>query len=543
MRDKNLKQILRAAQETDNHDIDVPDASERIKRLAQMYALGKDGMRIKEKKLTGRRKRLIFIAAVTAAILIIGGLTTFLVVFQNGRLRNLSNLYIKDFKSAVALGVGGLPKAGKSNTVYADDGQADKKDALISVDDLGQVREVVFTNPDTEKEIKADGNLSGFYSGKNFSFVEFTTENTYNRIKSKFMVYKRYNIRYITRSYCIDNKTGKVYSLRELGDIIKEKYYGKVENENFAAVTVNLLPEFLCAETENSTFCEIIYERWSMAPGEGPYAYRGIYKFSVLDGKLETKEIINSDLTDYTTGNTSLNGYDWKIAADRFENFYIFSSAGYEDNNGKWTFGTADYLIKTEGVPKLVMLNKEVFLAANNIMYTRDGTQFMNEDGQLAPSEFEPGIYYNFRYDDLIRKEGNVEYYWRGRNYYYNLPGSERSDKIDKLTWISGTEFKVEEIKLEEMTDKFVIMPDAGKIYFLKGIELFAIDITSGEKETISSAQYIFKNIWSNNMGEVMFSGTNSSLQQVTGKILVTGEFTVDIKEVDSVVIYIKPLN
>jgi len=81
-----------------------------------------------------------------------------------------------------------------------------------------------------------------------------------------------------------------------------------------------------------------------------------------------------------------------------------------------------------------------------------------------------------------------------------------------------------------------------GNIYFLDNNEIYYISIETGGKAILSTS-YIFYNIWSDNMGNVSFSGVGSTLNDVVGSINSNNEVTTNVFDNGYQVIYVSPIN
>jgi len=118
------------------------------------------------------------------------------------------------------------------------------------------------------------------------------------------------------------------------------------------------------------------------------------------------------------------------------------------------------------------------------------------------------------------------------------------SNKLFKVETINETQFSITEITLEDYESgsfaKLVVAND--NIYFLDNNEIYYISIETGEKTSMSTS-YIFYNIWSDNMGNVLFSGVDSTLNDVEGSINSNNEVTLDVFDNGYQVIYVSPIN
>ena len=473
-------------------------------------------------------KQRVVALSVACSLLVIAIITPLLIIFLGG-MENYDKLIIKNFEQYDKIGVGvettsasGMGGLGfvSLGTTYASSGN--KKYKLVGQKENGEIEQLILKDMKTDKQTTPKLFLSGLWSGENFTIVEYRKNSNYGyfRTDGDFALYED------TAFYLIDNNTGKFYSLNDFfrfkvgGDVMTGgETSGKEWSEsNNTLIVLGVLKKDLSAS--NHTRQDSLFE------------------LKIVENELKLEKLIS--VKDY-----NFNDY----VVDRYSNIYI-GGTFKENGGGKTSMFDGNYYDNyTNGIkilPSAVLvankdyqietISENLVLSENKIVYTADGQYCYNENGEKVANDFADFNHFYFE-DSLIQKNGNTEFYYvnkwdqEGQLYYC----------IDKLVWTSDTEFTVEEIKIDDYADKYVFTND--RIYFLKNEEVFSISIYDGSKESLVS-DYLFNDIQTNNLGEVLFTAINKSDRQVVnGKINKDGEIEINFKKIKYDVLYIKPLN
>ena len=246
-----------------------------------------------------------------------------------------------------------------------------------------------------------------------------------------------------------------------------------------------------------------------------------ICKFTVVDGQLEVKELIDE---------SKVTVFNNTFISDRYGNLY--SVKGY-------MFSTAGKL-STFG---------EFEIAQNGIVYC--GDQWVNAEGELEEATFIPTDMTTVSYlteqrslsfcyrgnESLVYQEGNTYYYRDSTNSSYNMG----YDKIYKYTFKNDIEYTLEVISMQKYkANKGVIIGE--RIYFLDETEIYYINIKDGQYTSLVS-EYFFNKLWTDNQGGVLFEGVDEYLNDVTGEIAPDGTTTIGITPKNYEIYYISPIN
>lgn len=426
---------------------------------------------------------------------------------QNLSAYNFDNSQITNFEDYKAIGSGSLGgvdiATGASVSIQSNGNHYGHR--LIGVKHNGHVEEIKIKKDKHEKEEPIELYVSCIYSLNNFTVVNFkNSKNTETRI---WMNKQEDNGVVMPIIVLIDNNTGKLYSLEKL---VKEKHwiYYLYINDFFDVYPDSNVD--LC-ESENSFFFKL------EANHVGKY-----YKATVVDGKLEVKEIIDmSNFVDFEN-----------LIVDKYGNVFLGQRSGQLTEETSTFY--ASYYVTTGGEMK--QLNVSVNRALNGIVYTSDKTKQFNAQGELIDNSFENCDFYQKR-ANLIKRVGNIEYYFGTRQdpYYYS-----KKDTIYKVTWKNDVEFDVEENVLTDFEEDYVVTAD--KIFFRNETKIYSVDIVTGQKEDLTS-EYFFTSIETDNLGNVSFVGLDSSMQNVTGLIRNDGTVETSVTASEYKVYYIKALN
>lgn len=325
-------------------------------------------------------------------------------------------------------------------------------------------------------------------------------------------------------NFLMDTRSGKLFDISELG--ISAAHYGCFSFSE-GAIFVGLTEEI------------------------APFEYKEyLCKFSVVGGMLEVKKIMERN-----DGGDVFSFY----TADKYGNLYSLRS------------NQQNYIYTKYGV--LEKLDHNIFIAANGIAYQVEWseddsdykfTKWINSYGETENAEFVPESLYNIldsngiiftRCFDEKGKLRTVNEY----SYGYMITGDNRpylyseenvfycfqSGQIVKYEFIDDVRYEVEFIDLEKCEsynggDNTVYAGE--RVYFLNSEEVYYINMKDGSAHTLSSG-YIFKKIYSDNQGGIIFEGLDERLNTVTGMIGADDSVTVGITPREYEIFYIASLN
>lgn len=476
-------------------------------------------------------KQRVVALSVACSLLVIAIITPLLIVFL-GNMESYDKLVIKDFdqydkigvgvESTTSTGMSGLGFVSLGNT-YASSGN--KKHTLIGQKKNGDIEQLILKDMKTDKETTPKLALTTMWSGENFTIVNYIIGNSSGYFSTGNYFYTEYN----SRIYLIDNNTGKFYSLNDF----KQFDVGLSVGYGYESASISSQ----VSESQNSL---IVFGNLKTEEYADFYLNNSsLFELKITDGELQIKKLLSRK--DY-----NFNEY----VVDRYSNIYIGGRLDDGGSRESSMFDGNNYNNYTKGIkflPSAVLvankdyqietISENLVLSENKIVYTVDGSYYYNENGEKVTNDF-AGFKHFYSNKSLIQKNENTEY------YYMNTYDGEHGNYIyciEKLVWLDDIRFTVEKIDIEDYTYKYVFAND--KIYFLKNEEVFSIDIYDGTKESLVS-DYLFNDIQTNNLGEVLFTAINKSDRQaVNGKINKLGQIEINFQKIKYDVLYIKPLN
>lgn len=458
---------------------------------------------VKPKKKVEKWK--IVTAIVCTAIVVFGAILGIILGVKNSNTFDIDKMYIANFSKYQAIGMGYIePTQNNASAstikVASASSSSNNKKYLIGQTESGEIEKILFTK---EKNGKGHYDIGGKIHLKNIkAFNNFTLLN-YGNYESGNMDYFYQNKYNGDKLYLVDNKTGKIFDLKSLGEFVQI---------NFS----NLIYDIDGIESEDSLYLKI---------------ETSIYRIKVENENLKIEQVV--DLKD-------LAG-----TQDEYE-FYLYNVGYFVDKNNNLFIESKSVLINeiydsgivvSKAYPiRFRITNGYIFsensdryyLSINGLVYNYDNNKYFNEEGNLV-SKTDNNKILNLKSENLIKREENIEYYY----------GSSHIGRIFKVTWQNKIEFTYDIISIDSAT-KFVTTKDY--IYFCEDNKIFSVEIATGQRKDLVS-DYIFSEIETDNLGHVIFKGKASNMDNITGIILNDG--TIDISQTRSkyVVYYIRPLN
>ncbi len=442
-------------------------------------------------------EKKIKIISISLAICVVVATAVILAVCLHPK-QNYDKLVVKNFDSYTQICAGYVNESLSSkstNTMSLSTVSAASNNKsvskLIGLKEDGTYEPITFVNKNN-KDVKQSLYLWGFQTYNNFTFLRFGTVSTDN-ISSTYDNCSG-------DGYILSNKTGKIY--KDTKDIIAMR------------------PQ----ESVNAVYAQPRYQR-------------KIIKIYEQNEQLIIEEVFNMD------------------DLDAFSSFFV-------DRYGNIFSENKRYIIKTnKTIEQLNVDRSKMYRGMNEIIYC--GDKWFNENGELVDASFVPSNRINFNPNTrinaneeshLLKRSGNAYYYYDNDDRYYvkaipdenDITGFTQQfvgDRIFKVTFTDEIQYTIEEIPLEsyvKKTERYVFAND--KLYFITSTEIYYLDIETGKKTTISS-NYLFNEMWSDNMGNVCFSALDNNMNKINGVINPDDSTSVTVTPSKYEIIYITPLN
>ncbi len=441
--------------------------------------------------LSSKKKPALWkvVTAIACVLVVVAGAITGLVIGLINSGYNIDKMYIANFNSYKAIGAGYINSTGKTasasglSVAYAASSNDGGEKYLMGQKEDGSFEKIAFSKTQNGKpEKQQQGYITNILSFNRFTFLEW------NRIKN-------------------EKSEGEWYkSFRnDYNDTSKDAYKTFIlDNKTGKIFDLKSVQIYRFDFEPNGEYGMGKYEGGNCVYFDfHPYFEdKAIYKVSVENGDLKIEKVIS---------NKEIQFYDF--FSDKYGNLFV----------------NENYYISNRNV---MNLSKTVFKSLNGVVYSEDGMK-VNENGEFVDTSFVDSLY--LEREDMIKKVGNVEYYYSNKPY--------KKENIYKITWRNEEEFSCEVIPVEAYTEEYVTTDD--KIYFLKEENIFAVEIETGKKiEQEIGAGYIFYNISTDNLGNVLFDGMKKQgMVKVKGIIYNNGQIDISLSKVKYVVYYIKPLN
>lgn len=449
----------------------------------------------------------------------------------------LENVAIDNFSAYASLAAG-VTNAGVSTKSYPANAafaaeESNGEGVLLGVKEDGTLEQVTLTQEG--KRLTQQLYLDAFLGGNIFSAASYT-----RYASSSLMPINR-----AEGTLClIDSKTGKYYPLpNDLG--------------NYASLFLGLHVKEPSLDQDyqtNAAFYEygnaILFAARTSEGDDGFYTY---YSAEVVNGELKIEERIKS---------SSLPGNDFCFA-DRYGNMY-FTDEIRQNFEPRLKRDITDYpitaILTAAGTLKRPENKPAMFLSLNGVVYLSDLSRSVDAQGNLVENSLLTcGL--TMHPSALLFTEGNVSYYFDSTRYerdeeWIPVPGQINLThiySIYKVTRSNDIEFTYEKIPFLESPDplnddsgvfKYQYAAAGGKFFYLQNNAVVEVEPDTGE----SSARtfdfvFQFNTIEGDALGNIYYTGTNSSAKQVTGILFPDGSYTENVSEVPFRVSYIQPLN
>lgn len=385
-----------------------------------------------------------------------------------------------------------------------------------------------------ENDITTKYGLSCIQQAGEYIFLTYTKNYPYEWISNIFSS----DCNSEQYSFLLDTGTGKLFDISE---------YQFCALDGFGGGMVN-----------GALYCRMWTEGWTSSY---------LCRVSIIDNELKIEQLID----------LSLMPEFWGFSLDKYGNIY-----------------SGGYIYTQSGIVK--RLDQPFLIAANGIAYLEKQTiddetgetvsswgEWINSEGEPEEAEYIPKektmggsdtwnsselsrIINSFDYRVFrvhsqecdFRLSETEEYFihmYQEDNVYYCLDRSDsiidnsETRKIIKYEFLDDVRYDVELIDLEKgerwtgLTDDIEKAVFAGeRVYFLNSEEVYYINMKDGSAHTLSSG-YIFKKIYSDNQGGIIFEGLDERLNTVTGMIGADDSVTVGITPREYEIFYIASLN
>ncbi len=447
----------------------------------------------------------------------------------------MENVAIDNFSAYASLAAG-ITNAGVStksfpaNAAFAAE-ESNGEGVLLGVKEDGTLEQVTLMQEG--KRLTQQLNLNAFLGGNIFSAASY----------APFISSSLTPINQAEGTHClIDSKTGKYYPLpKDLG--------------NHASLFLGLHvkePSLGQDYQTNAAFYEygnaILFAAKTSERDHDFYTY---YSAEVVNGELKIEERIKS---------SGLPGNDFCFA-DRYGNMY-FTDEIRQSFNPNLKRDITDYpisaILTAAGTLKRPENKPSMFLSLNGVAYLSDLSHSADAQGNLVENALQTcGL--TMHPSALLFTEGNVSYYFDSTRYEQeetSLQGQGNyiyTYSIYKVTRLNDIEFTYEKIPFlespESLSDdsgvfKYQHAAAGGKFFYLQNNAVVEVEPDTGER-TPRTFDFVFQfnTIEGDALGNIYYTGINSSAKQVTGIIFPDGTYTENVSEVPFRVSYIQPLN
>lgn len=412
--------------------------------------------------------------------------TTFLSACGNNS--DLNNAVIANWNNYTHIGAGIISEQGTNTNEVSMQAKRKGKAKLFGVTKNGEY-EVIKFKDEKNKEKEQTLYLSGFSAFENFTFISYSTYQV-----DSIGVFDSND----TRGYIIDNKTGKLF---RLDDIFK------------------YINHFTVSESKTALYC-------LASKHSDPYTgHSTIYKFSTENNELKIEKVFDG---------STLPNFGSDFIVDKHDN--VFASNGKYIIKSDRTIRPLDSLSLFKALNGLVYADNKVFNEQGNLVETT----FIPEN--LTPYNYKASNAYDKKNEFLAKQDGNLYYYFIDQ--VTSSSHNSLKNKLYKVTFSNEIEYTVENIVLEgysaDLWNKTLVEND--RIYYLSNGEVGYCDVLTG-KRTVLSNDYLFNDIWTDNKGNVCFSGLNSTMDSIEGVINDDNSITVGIFPNGYDVIFVKPIN
>ena len=463
-------------------------------------------------KTFSKKQKTIFATCIASFVCVIA--SVFVLVFSLGGANNfdINNMFIANFENYTALGAGYFEKS-NTGAVYADE-DTPSKQYLLGLTSDGKVEKIKIKTQEGDEVIEQTWELRNFRAFSNYSIACFRYHDNTTPLGEFFGNYDT------ERTYVIDNKTGKFFSLENL----PHNYFAVLNQAYF----------YDGNESQTKLF---VWGGYTNAYNE----LYTLYQLEVVGGNLKVEKVFSA--SDFE-GLFKLK-YTF---VDVYGNVFLTNSYPRQNNNFANVFDV-NYCISGGSVKAI---NQKLYRNLNGIVYTEDNTKQIDKNGNLTDNTKQiPNVF--LENEIMIKRLGNVEYYYglpvreelHNDDGYFRSKNNEQKKYVYKITWKNSTEYTCEIINIEGIENfdlsglQYVVTSD--KIYFRDSTEIFVANTYDGKTQKLTS-EYIFKNIKTDNLGNVVFEATGSNLESITGTINNNGQISILTQKPTYEVYYIKPI-
>ena len=345
--------------------------TEIVLEKAKQMEIQKAEITLPQRKTFSQKQKTIFATCVICCVCLIA--SAFALVFSLGgqNVFDINNMYIANFENYTALGAGYFENS-NTGAVYADE-ETNSKQYLLGLTSDGKVEKIKIKTQEGDEIIEQTWELSNFRAFTNYSLASFRLHDNTTPSGEFFWNYDT------ERTYVIDNKTGKFFSLENL------------PHEIFA-----VLNQAYFYDGNQSQTKLFVWGGYTNAYNE----LYTLYQLEVVGGNLQVETVFSA--SDFE-GLFKLK-YTF---VDVYGNVFLTNSYPTQNDNFSNIFDVK-YCISGGNIKTI---NQKLYRNLNGIVYLEDNTKQIDKNGNLVDNTKQiPKVF--LENEILIKRLGNVEYYY-----------------------------------------------------------------------------------------------------------------------------------
>ena len=345
--------------------------TEIVLEKAKQMEIQKAEITLPQRKTFSQKQKTIFATCVICCVCLIA--SAFALVFSLGgqNVFDINNMYIANFENYTALGAGYFENS-NTGAVYADE-ETNSKQYLLGLTSDGKVEKIKIKTQEGDEIIEQTWELSNFRAFTNYSLASFRLHDNTTPSGEFFWNYDT------ERTYVIDNKTGKFFSLENL------------PHEIFA-----VLNQAYFYDGNQSQTKLFVWGGYTNAYNE----LYTLYQLEVVGGNLQVETVFSA--SDFE-GLFKLKD----TFVDVYGNVFLTNSYPTQNDNFSNIFDVK-YCISGGNIKTI---NQKLYRNLNGIVYLEDNTKQIDKNGNLVDNTKQiPKVF--LENEILIKRLGNVEYYY-----------------------------------------------------------------------------------------------------------------------------------
>lgn len=465
----------------------------------------------KKKGLTKNK----IVAIVVACVLVVGAVIGIVLGVVLGKKPiDLDKMYVVGYENLKTIGVGSDGSA--SNVAYAASDSDDDREQyrIVGVKSDDSVEPLKFSKEKDGDGVSVDLYVNYFLPLNNFTLIGFCDYPVYKKnFNSELSLYKNET----NVSYILDNKMGRMYNLKNLNLNGATVFMDYENGEGYFDHA-----RYTDIESKNSLYLPIKIS--------GDSGQLLIYRLTMDGEELKAEEVVNQSSVTFCE----------YFMVDNYDNLFLktdVSSDAYTN------------LVNSKNTVVSLGDGKRLYRGLNGFVYNKDdGTKF-NADSEEENSQDKAEDIYLSKFN-LVKKEGNSEYYYgydkmlgitstSWASYTPDMNTIYKLDMDDNGVDYTVTKIPIKSISFTEPSD-YEYAANGTKIYLLSANTIIAVDILSGDSTNIDAQDYVFRTIYSDNLGNVVFRGVHGN-ENVVGVINPDGTIGSYAQQNDYRLVYIAP--